>query len=96
MKTVKQQMQKLRVTAGVQLNGRRYVNYNSFMWLLGQSDHPRQLDRKQVNYPAHFITINDQPFVTEDYARYVLIQHYTARLHQALKSGHQAEKGGGQ
>lgn len=94
MKPVRQQIQELRRNSGVQVNGRRYVNYAAFMWYCRQSDHPHQLERKQQKYPAHFITVNDQPFVTEDYARYVFIQHNAARLQQALQSGHTAEKGG--
>lgn len=94
MKPVNTQIKELRAAGGVQVNGRRYVNYHSFMWYVQQSTHPHQLARKQGQYPAHFITVNEQPYVTEEYARYIMIQQHTLRLQQALQSGHAAEKGG--
>lgn len=84
MKPVKIQMQKLRANGGIMVNGRRYVNYAAFMWYCRQSDHPHQLERKQQKYPAHFITVNEKPYVTEDYARYILINQQTLLLHQRL------------
>ncbi|HOZ95385.1 MAG TPA: hypothetical protein PLS07_00695 [Niabella sp.] len=80
MKPVNQLMKELRANGGVTINGRWYVNYTAFMWLLQQSTHANQLARKQDKYPAHFITVNEQPFVTEDYARHILDHH---RLQQA-------------
>lgn len=86
MKPVRQQIQELRRNSGVQVNGRRYVNYAAFMWYCRQSDHPHQLERKQQKYPAHFITVNEKPYVTEDYARYILQNQALLQQQEALLS----------
>ena len=82
--TLAKQLAKLRRASNVEVNGRRYVAYYSFMWFCGQSCHPNQLVKKQAKYPAHFITVDGAPYVTEDYARYILQHQHTLQMQQAL------------
>ncbi|ODS78571.1 MAG: hypothetical protein ABS44_21720 [Chryseobacterium sp. SCN 40-13] len=87
MKKLSLQLRELRRASNVLVNGRRYVAYHSFMWYCGLSSHSNQLTKKQEKYPSYFILVNDAPYVSEDYARYILQQQHAFKMQAALQKG---------
>lgn len=67
------------------------VHYAGFIKSLGLSLHPQQAARRMQKHPQHFKAVNNELWITAEYADFITHCANNIRLAQQLKGGANAK-----